>query len=67
MDGPIGKHTWGTIKKPQLEDRTVNFKLKESVLHLSGLSKAQHAEIGFNPVRDEFELVCIIFIIIFNR
>lgn len=59
MDGTIGRQTWGTIKKPQLEDRTVHFKQNESVIHLSGLSKAQYAEIGFNPVRDEFELVCV--------
>lgn len=58
LDGVIGKLTWGTIKKPRLEDRTVHFKLNESVTHLSGLSKAQYAEIGFNPIRDEFELVC---------
>ncbi|XP_025408927.1 transcriptional adapter 2B-like [Sipha flava] len=56
LDGIIGKLTWGTIKKPRLEDRTVHFKLNESITHLSGLSKAQYAEIGFNPIRDEFEL-----------
>lgn len=59
MDGTIGRLTWGTIKKPQLEDRTVHFKLNESFTHLSGLSKAQYAEIGYNPIRDEFELVCM--------
>lgn len=62
MDGTIGKLTWGTIQKPQLEDRTVNFKPNESIIHLSGLSKAQYAEIGYNPARDEFELVYISFI-----
>lgn len=56
LDGTIGRLTWGTIKKPQLEDRTVHFKLNESVTHLSALSKAQYAEIGYNPIRDEFEL-----------
>lgn len=69
MDGTIGKATWSTIKKPQLEDRTVDFKVAEAVPHLSGLSKAQYAEIGFNPTRDEFELVCIeyIYFIRFKR
>lgn len=61
LDGTIGKLTWGTIKKPQLEDRTVHYKLNDSVTNLSGLSKAQYAEIGFNPIRDEFELVCLHF------
>lgn len=66
MGGTIGKLTWGTIQKPQLEDRTANFKPNESITHLSGLSKAQYAEIGFNPARDEFELVYINFIIYYN-
>lgn len=57
LDGTIGKVTWNSIKKPQLEDRTTHFKLNESITYLSGLSKVQHAEIGFNPIRDEFELV----------
>lgn len=57
MDGVIGKLTWGVIKKPQLEDRTAHFNVNESILHLSGLSKVQYAEIGYNPTRDEFELV----------
>lgn len=63
MDGVIGDLTWGKIKKPQLEDRTISFKPNESVIHLSGLSKVQYAEIGFNPIRDEFELVCTFMII----
>lgn len=66
MDGTIGRLTWGTIKKPQLEDRTVHFKLNESVTHLSGLSKAQYAEIGYNPIRDEFELVCLVLVLYMN-
>lgn len=57
LDGAIGKLAWGTIKKPQLEDRTIHFNLNESFVHLSGLSKIHYAEIGFNPIRDEFELV----------
>jgi len=59
LDGMIGRLTWGKIMKPQLEDRTIYFKLNESVTHLSGLSKAQYAEIGYNPIRNEFELVCV--------
>jgi len=59
LDGTIGKLTWGTMKRPQLEDFTVNFEVNDPIPHLSGLSKAQYAEIGFNPTRDEFELVCM--------
>lgn len=59
MDGTVGRLIWSDIVKPQLEDRTVHFKLNETFTHLSGLSKAQYAEIGFNPTRNEFELVCI--------
>jgi hypothetical protein len=56
LDGPIGKLVWETIKKPQLEDRTSHFPIDEPIIRLSGLSKAQYAEIGYNPIRDEFEL-----------
>ncbi|XP_050426042.1 transcriptional adapter 2B-like [Adelges cooleyi] len=56
LDGPIGRQTWNTINKPKLEDRTVHFKVNQTVTHLSALSKAQYAEIGYNPIRDEFEL-----------
>lgn len=59
LDGSIGIPTWATIKKPQLEDRTVDFKPHEMVTHLSGVTKSQYVEIGFNPIRDEFELVCM--------
>lgn len=65
MDGTIGRLTWATVKKPQLEDRTRHFKMTEIVPNLSALSKLQYAEIGFNPTRDEFELVCVCFIVIF--
>lgn len=66
LDDAIGKHTWGAIKKPQLEDRTAHFKSNETITHLSGLSKVHYGEIGFNPIRDEFELVLIIIFVLKN-
>lgn len=61
LDGTIGKNTWDTVKKPQLEDYTAHFETNESYITLCGLSKMQYAELGYNPIRDEFELVCINF------
>lgn len=60
VDGTIGQLTWGAVKRPQLEDRTINFKSKESCTDLSTLTKKQNDQIGFNPMRNEFELVCIV-------
>lgn len=61
LDGSIGKHTWNTVKKPELDDYTAHFEKKESSINLCGLSKVQYAELGYNPIRDEFELVCMNF------
>lgn len=66
LDGSIGSLTWGSVKKPQLEDYTAHFKTDETITQLSGLSKLQYAEIGYNPIRDEFELVCMNFYCSFN-